>query len=83
MLAAVKGYYDGRQIVIAEADQKSFNKGDEVIVTILKRSQAQVAEARASRRRKIIDNEDYVLDMGRTAEEIDAYIREMRRDDRF
>lgn len=83
MLAAVKGYYDGRQIVIAEADQKSFNKGDEVIVTILKRSQAQVAEARASRRRKIIDNEDYVLDMGRTAEEIDAYVREMRRDDRF
>ena len=35
MLAAVKGYYDGTQIVLSEDDRKNLNIGDEVIVTIL------------------------------------------------
>lgn len=37
MLAAVKGYYDGTQIVVDEKDLKSLNIGDEVIITILGR----------------------------------------------
>jgi len=83
MLAAVKGYYDGRQIVIAEADRKNLNKGDEVIVTVLARSHRQTAEMRAHKRRKIIENEDYVVAAGRTTQEIDDYMREMRSGDRF
>ena len=35
MLAAVKGYYDGNQIVVNEVDRKNFCAGDEVIITIL------------------------------------------------
>lgn len=35
MLAAVKGYYDGTKIVVDERDRKTFNIGDEVIITIL------------------------------------------------
>lgn len=35
MLAAVKGYCDGTQIVVDENDRKSLNNGDEVIITII------------------------------------------------
>ena len=37
MLAAVKGYHDGKQIVIDEDDRKNLNISDEVIITILDR----------------------------------------------
>lgn len=37
MLTAMKGYYDGKQIVMDEADRQSLNIGDEVIITILDR----------------------------------------------
>ena len=32
MLAAVKGYYDGNQIVMNEDDRKNLRVGDEVII---------------------------------------------------
>lgn len=35
MLAAVKGYYDGNQIIVNDEDRKNFSIGDEVIITIL------------------------------------------------
>jgi len=35
MLTAVKGYYDGIQIVVDENDRKMLNIDDEVIITIL------------------------------------------------
>ena len=35
MLAAVKGYYDGERVVIAEDDRKSLSRGDELIITIV------------------------------------------------
>ena len=69
MLAAVKGYYDGTQIVLSEDDRKNLNIGDEVIVTILDR--------------RLIDSDAFVMHTGRTLEEIDQYIREMRDNDRF
>jgi len=83
MLAAVKGYYDGTQIVLDENDRKTLNIGDEVIITILDRSGTPGKETRADKRRRIIDLEKYVVSNGRSAEEIDHYIRELRDDDRI
>ncbi len=83
MLAAVKGYYDGRQIVIDEADRKNLNRGDEVIVTILNRSDLRTLEARAARRKRIIETEAFVMETGRSAQNIDNYIRELRSDERI
>jgi len=83
MLAAVKGYYDGTQIIVDENDRKTLNIGDEVIITILDRLNTPGKETRADRRRRIIDLEKYVVSSGRSAEEIDNYIRELRDDDRI
>ena len=83
MLAAVKGYYDGTKIVVEERDRKTFNIGDEVIIPILDKISTTREETRAAKRRRIVDMGKYVIPSGRSAEEIDNYIREMRDDDRF
>lgn len=83
MLTAVKGYYDGTQIVVDDEDRKNLNMGDEVIITILDRINLQKTDTRAEQRRKIIDSGAYVMPTGRTAEEIDNYIKEMRDNDRL
>lgn len=84
MLAAVKGYYDGTQIVLNEDDRKNFNTGDKVIVTILdKKVGKQTDETRAEKRKHLIDSDAFVMPTGRTAEEIERYIREMRENDRI
>ncbi len=83
MLAAVKGYYDGTQIIVDENDRKTLNIGDEVIITILDRLNTPKKETRADKRRRIIDLEKYVVSSGRSEEEIDNYIRELRDDDRI
>lgn len=83
MLAAVKGYYDGTKIVVDERDRKTFNIGDEVIITILDKINTTKEETRAAKRRRIVDMEKYVVPSGRSVEEIDSYIREMRENDRF
>ena len=83
MLAAVKGYYDGTKIVVDERDRKTFNIGDEVIITILDKISTTREETRAAKRRRIVDMGKYVIPSGRSAEEIDNYIREMRDDGRF
>lgn len=83
MLTAVKGYYDGKQIVVDENDRKTLNVGDEVIITILDRLDTSEKETRADKRRRIVDLEKYVVSGGRNTEEIDNYIRELREDDRF
>lgn len=83
MLAAVKGYYDGTQIVVDESDRKTLNIGDEVIITILDRLNTTRKETRADKRSRIVDLEKYVLPGGRSAEEVDNYIRELRDNDRF
>lgn len=80
MLAAVKGYYDGTKIVVDERDRKTFNIGDEVIITILDKISTTREETRAAKRRRIVDMGKYVIPSGRSAEEIDNYIREMRED---
>lgn len=83
MLAAVKGYYDGNQIVMDEDDRKNFNAGDEVIITILDKISRQRIETRVEKRRRLIDSDAFVVPTGRTAEEVDEYIKEMRFNDRF
>lgn len=83
MLAAVKGYYDGNQIVVNEDDRKNFSIGDEVIITILDKLSEQKIETRAEKRRRLIDSDAFVIPTGRSAEEIDEYLKEIRSDDRF
>lgn len=82
MLAAVKGYYDGTQIVVDENDRKSLNNGDEVIITILGQMGSS-KRTRAVKRRNIIDMDKYVTSTGRSTEDMDNYIRELRDNDRF
>ena len=83
MLAAVKGYYDGTQIVVDENDRKTLNMGDEVIITILNELNTSEKETRADKRRRIVDLEKYVVPNGRSIEEIDNYIRELWDNDRI
>ncbi len=83
MLAAVKGYYDGTQIVVDENDKKTLNIGDEVIITILDRLNVTTKETRAEKRRRIVELEKYVMCGGRSEAEIDDYIRELRENDRL
>lgn len=83
MLAAVKGYYDGNQIVVNEDDRKTLNTGDEVVITIINRMVVTKEETRADERKKMIDFDQFVIPSGRTVEEVDEYIRELRDNDRF
>lgn len=82
MLAAVKGYYDGNQIILDENDRKSLSVGDELIITILDRIDEQ-KESRAEKRRRLIESGAFVVSSGRTAQDIDEYIQEMRTNDRL
>ncbi|MDE7057653.1 MAG: hypothetical protein K2P03_02910 [Lachnospiraceae bacterium] len=82
MLAAVKGYYDGKQIVISEDDRENLNAGDEVIITILDKITSERVETRTEKRRRLIDSDAFVISTGRTVEEIDEYIKEIRDNDR-
>ena len=83
MLAAVKGYYDGNQIIVNEDDRKNLNVGDEVIITVLDRISEKKVETRSEKRKRLVELDAFVMPTGRTAEEIDKYIREMRDNDRF
>ena len=83
MLATVKGYYDGKQIVLDENDRRSLNAGDEVIVTIIDRFSTMQKATRAEKRRGIVDLDKYVISTQRSVEEIDNYIRELRDNDRY
>ena len=83
MLAAVKGYYDGNQIILNEDDRKNLNVGDEVVVTILGRINEQKVKIRAEKRKHFMESGSFVFTSGRTVKEIDGFIKEMRSDDRF
>ena len=83
MLAAVKGYYDGNQIILNEDDRKNLNVGDEVVVTILGRINEQKVKISAEKRKHYMESGALVITSGRTVKEIDGYIKERRSDDRF
>ncbi|MCI8951506.1 MAG: hypothetical protein HFG49_16020 [Lachnospiraceae bacterium] len=78
MLAAIKGYYDGNQIVVNEDDRKNLSAGDEVIITILNRADKKRDETKVEKRKSLIEGDSFAISSGRTAEEIDEYIRELR-----
>lgn len=80
MLTAVKGYYDGSQIVVNAEDKKILTMGDELIITILDRIKT---DTRTEQRRKIIESGSYVMPSAKTAQEIDNYIKELRANDRL
>ena len=81
MLTAVKGYYDGNQIVMDESDKKNLNIGDEVIITILDNINIQKTDTRAVQRKKI-DWDSFVIPSER-GKNVDEYMKEMREDDRL
>lgn len=83
MLVAVKGYYDGNQIIVDEEDRKNLSIGDEVIITILNKADIKKTDVRSEKRRRFIDLDEFIIPTGRTVEEIDGYIKEMRSNDRL
>ena len=86
MLTAIRGYYDGKQIVVDERDKAHLRSGDQVVVTVLPetvRPQDTPGETLAERRRRILAEGLYRHPSGRSAEEINRYIRELRGDDRI
>ena len=80
MLTAVKGYYDGTQIVVNAEDKKNLNIGDELIITILDRIKTNT---RTEQRKQIIKSGAYVVPSARSTQEIDNYIKELRENDRL
>ncbi len=83
MLAALKGYYDGKQIVLNEDDRKNLSYGDEVVITILNKDNMHKTDKRVEKRRNMIDSELHVTDTGRSILEIDRDIKEMRSHNRI
>ena len=54
-----------------------------MIITILDNYGKQRAQERAEKRLRLIESNAFVNSSGRTVEEIDQYIRELRDNDRF
>ena len=61
---------------------KNLYVGDELIITILNSGRRE-NDIRLEKRQKLIDSAAYVMKTERNAEEVDAYIKELRSDDRF
>ena len=66
-----------------EDERKNLNVGDELIIIILDRISEQKVETRAEKRKCLIESDAFVIPTGRTTEEIDECIKEMRDNDRF
>ena len=83
VFAALNVFYDVNQIFLVQNDRKNLRVGDEVIITILDKINKQKVETRAEKRRRLIGSGAFVIPTGRTVEEVDGYIRELRDNDRF
>lgn len=83
MLTAVKGYYDGNQVIVDENDKQILSTGDRVVITIINRNLVRRSGTLADKRRRLIEEERFVHPSGRTVEEIDNYLKEIREDDRI
>ena len=83
MLTAVRGYYDGKHIVVDERDRAHLNLGDQLIITVLGGTDAPRTETLAEKRRRILAEEKYVRPSGSAADAIDRHIREQRDHDRI
>lgn len=75
MLASIKGYYNGEQIIIDEMDKKQMMIGQEVIITLLDYpSKHGILED--------LEMDKFVIPTER-GEHVDEYIKELRENDRF
>ena len=81
MLATAIGYYDGAQIVIDDAEKSKLSKGQEIVLTYV--LQTDEAQSRKDRRLAFLGSGEGVIASGRSAEEIDAWIRGLRNEERF
>lgn len=78
MLAAIKGYYDGTQIIVREKDRRNLNVGDEVIITILDNAGRHRTEEAVVRKTRFFETGAPAASGGRKKEEIDEYLKELR-----
>ena len=77
-MTSVRGYYDGERVVISDNDKKRMYAGQELIITIL--GVPVNEQSRSQKRRLFFDGESCVIPSGRTHEEIDREIKELRND---
>ena len=82
MLETIKAYYDGANVVLDEDNKRRIPRGELVITYTVTETENKV-ESRADRRRKFIESGAGVIPSGRSADEIDAYIRSLRDNDRL
>lgn len=75
MLAAVKGIVKGNTILIEDEDIREY-EGTEAIVTLL-----DFPDRR--KQKKSIDWDKYVIPNSKRGKDVEAYMREMREDDRI
>ena len=83
MLTAVQAYYDGKQVVMDEQDRAYLNAGDRLVITVLNNATSAVPSALAEKRLRMLEEERHVRPSGRSVEEIDRYIAELRDEDRI
>ena len=75
-MTSVRGYYDGESVVISDDDKKRMYAGQELIITILGIPAKE--EPRIQKRKRLLNGQVYVIPSGRTADEIDQEIKELR-----
>lgn len=83
MLTATQGYYNGEHIVIEEKDRMSLKKGDIFVLVRINHENNESGTTLAEKRRKMLSSRKYSKPSGRSAEEIDSAIKEMRENDRI
>lgn len=75
MLAAVKGIVQGNRVIIPNEDIREYD-GTEVIVTLLDYPKKE-------EQKKPIDWDSYVVSNSERGKAVDAYMKEMRENDRL
>ena len=81
MLSMAQGYYNGEYVVVNDEDKKELKKGD-VFALVKINLEINEGTSLAEKRKTLFSSKKYTNKTGRSAEEIDAAIKEMRADDR-
>ena len=72
MWAKVKGYYDGSNIVISEAEKDKMSRGQEIIISYFVQTEASKKDDFL----EALESDSFAVPTGRSVEEIDNYVRE-------
>ena len=84
MLGAVKGRYNGGQILIDREDQDKIAEGQEVVITfVIPSGKTQTTAETEDAFLKALQNDTLGVPTGRSVEEIDRYVKELRTNDRI